>query len=155
MEKTLQEHLIKLAMTEAEKAIQTGNSPFGALLVAFDGSIIESAHNTEFSDNDPTAHAEINLIRKAVHKLKTKDLSAYYLVCNAQSCSMCFSAAIKCNIQHFIFGADSEKHMNPYLTVHDIAKFVQSEPVIFSGVMKEECWDQIQRARQNSGRTFT
>ena len=155
MDKTIQEKLMRIAMAEAEKAIQAGNSPFGALLVAPDGSVIERAYNTEWTDNDPTAHAEMNLIRKAVRMLGTTDLSPYYLVCNAQSCSMCFSAAIKCNIQNYVFGADSEGHMNPNLTVYDLAKYAQTELVIHSGVLKEQCRRQIKEARESTDRQFT
>ena len=63
------------------------------------GNIIYKAHNTSNSDIDPTAHAEINLIRTACKELNTKNLSNYILISNAWSCSMCMSASIKGKLQ--------------------------------------------------------
>lgn len=106
--------LIRHAMAEAEKAINEGNYPFGAVLAREDGAIILSAHNTQESTNDPTAHAEINLIRIFSHDHPKEKMDGLYMASNAESCSMCFSAAIKVGITHYIFGAPSEDHMDPY-----------------------------------------
>lgn len=99
MDNETKERLVRIAQEEAEKAIEEGNSPFGAVLADFDGNVIETSHNTSNTSIDPTAHAEINLIKKSVSMLKTKDLSKYFLISNAQSCSMCMSAAIKSKIK--------------------------------------------------------
>ena len=141
-------NLIKIAMDEAEKANKKGNSPFGAVLSDLDGNIIDIAHNTTNTDSDPTAHAEINLIRKVSKKIKSKNLSNYCLISNAQSCSMCFSAAIKSKIKNFIFGADSESHMNPNLNVFEVSKYSHNQLNIDTGVLKEECKSQIEQARK-------
>ncbi len=134
-------------MDEAQKACAKGNSPFGAVLADPAGTIIDTAHNTSHTDIDPTAHAEINLIRKVSRSLQTKDLSPYTLISNAQSCSMCFSAAIKANIQHFIFGADSESSMDPNLNVFEISKFSQNTLDIEISTLQAKCKEQITQAR--------
>ena len=97
--------LMREIMGEVDIAIKQGNSPFAAFLLDKDGNIKYRAHNTSNTEIDPTAHAEINLIREACKELKIKNLSEYILISNAWSCSMCFSAAIKAKISNFIFGA--------------------------------------------------
>lgn len=56
------------------------------------GKIIATAHNTVLRDRDPTAHAEINAIRRASRKLKTHDLSGCVLYATAEPCPMCLGA---------------------------------------------------------------
>lgn len=147
MDISVKEKLMRMAMDEASIAIKEGNSPFGAILTDLEGNVIEMAHNTQKTDSDPTAHAEINLIRKVTKKHRSTDLSTNILISNAQSCSMCFSAAIKAKIENFIFGAESESHMNPNLNVFEIAKFTHNELIIDSGILQLECKNQIANAR--------
>jgi len=139
MRKETKENLMRLCIKEADKATTKGNSPFGAILSDDQGKVIAKSHNTSRSEKDPIAHAEIKLIKEVSKKLKTKDLNKYILISNAQSCSMCFSAAIQANIKHFIFGADSEGHMNPDVTVFDLQKRCKYKTNIETGILKDEC----------------
>ncbi len=116
-----------------------------------EGSVINCAYNTQNTDRDPTAHAEINLIRKLAKSRSLEEFSQYYLVSNAESCSMCMSAAIKAGIWHFVFGAPSEPHMEPYLTVSDIIKFCRRDLNVTFGVKEEECRKQINKIREEQG----
>lgn len=75
--------LMREVMNEVDIAIKEGNSPFASFLLDKEGNIKYRAHNTTNIDTDPTAHAEINLIRKACKDLNTKDLSNYILISNA------------------------------------------------------------------------
>ena len=142
-------NLMRLVMKEVDIAIKEGNSPFAAFLLDKNGNILYKAHNTTNTDIDPTAHAEINLIKKACKDLKTKDLSKYILISNANSCSMCLSAAIKANIINFIYGAENESTMNPNITIYDIKNKCKNEINIISGILKDECKKQIDTARNN------
>ncbi|UCD39334.1 MAG: nucleoside deaminase [Fidelibacterota bacterium] len=65
--------------------------PFGACIVK-DNQIIATAHNTVMKDHDPTAHAEINAIRKASQVLGTYDLSGCEIYSTTEPCPMCFTA---------------------------------------------------------------
>lgn len=65
--------------------------PFGAVIVK-DGVIISEAWNTVTADNDPTAHAEMNAIRKACKYLNTFKLSGCVIYTNCEPCPMCLSA---------------------------------------------------------------
>ena len=140
-------NLMRLVMDEVDIAVSEGNSPFAAFLLDMDGNIKYKSHNTSNSDIDPTAHAEINLIRNACRDLNSKNLSDYILISNAWSCSMCFSAAIKAKITNFIFGAESEGNMNPNVTIFDIKEKCSNELNIITGILEEECKRQITDAR--------
>jgi tRNA(adenine34) deaminase len=147
MKSEIKEKLIRLAMQEAQAAADEGNYPFGAVVADSEGKVIAAAHNTQETDQDPTAHAEINLIRKLAREYEPEEFSRFYLASNAESCSMCFSAAIKAGIVHYIFGAPSEAHMEPFLTVADVAKYCRVSLDISFGVLEEECKHQIAEIR--------
>jgi len=152
MDKEKQEELMRLAMREAELAAEEGNYPFGAVMVDTEGNVLAAAHNTQVTERDPTAHAEINLIRRLAKEYDEAEFSHFTLVCNAEACSMCFSAAIKAGIRSFIFGAPSEPHMDPYLTVAEVARHSQSTLEITNGILQEKCVKQIKEIREKQGR---
>ena len=54
---------MRIAIEEAELAVAEGNYPFGTFITDVNGTVIARAHNTQNTNNDPTAHAEINIIR--------------------------------------------------------------------------------------------
>ena len=91
---------IYLAM---ETSKLTLGGPFGAVVVK-DGQIIAVASNSVLVDNDPTAHAEMNAIRKACKKLNTYDLSGCELYATGYPCPMCLSAIIWSNIKTVYYG---------------------------------------------------
>lgn len=142
------EKLMKVVIEEVDVAVEEGNSPFAAILIDTEGNIIEKAHNTAKSTCNPTAHAEINLISEACKKFNTRDLSKYFLMSNAWSCSMCMSASIKAKINNFFFGAPSEGDMNPNVTIFDIKDKTSGELNIITGILEDECKEQIEKARK-------
>jgi len=148
MNQETKEKLIRIAIAEADKAVREGNSPFGAVLADLEGNVIASAHNTTNTDIDPTAHAEINLIRKITKKLKTKNLSEYCLISNAQSCPMCFVAAIKAKISNFIYGYAEDETLTPKITVFEMNERCEQKANIESKILKDECKKQIEEARK-------
>lgn len=80
------------ACNEALDAMETNaGGPFGAAIV-HNGELIATAHNEVLETNDPTAHAEINAIRKASEKLGTHDLSECILYTTCYPCPMCMGA---------------------------------------------------------------
>jgi len=97
--------LMALAIDEARKTMnQNIGGPFGALILSKDGDILAVASNTVLGDHDPTAHAEINAIRKASKKLNTHDLSGCTLYTTAYPCPMCLGAIIWSNIKNVYYG---------------------------------------------------
>lgn len=121
-------------------------------MVDSDGLVLASARNTQVADRDPTAHAEIKLIRRLAKEYDEEQFNQFTMVSNAEACSMCFSAAVKAGIRTFIFGAPSEPHMDPYLTVAEVARHSQSQLDITYGVLGDECAQQIKEIRERQGR---
>lgn len=81
--------------------------PFGAVIVK-NGKIISRGHNTVIKSKDPTAHAEVNAIRKASEALGTHDLSGCTLYTSAEPCPMCLSAIIWANIKEVYYANTKE-----------------------------------------------
>lgn len=82
---------MKLAIELSIKNIDENGGPFGAVIVK-DGQIIARGVNRVTSNNDPTAHAEVNAIREASKKLGTFDLSGCTIYSSCEPCPMCLGA---------------------------------------------------------------
>lgn len=146
------QELIRQCQQEAEKSIQEGNPPFGCVITDLEGNVLIAAHNTQNTDNDPTAHAEILALRGLGQKLGTRYLDNHALFANAESCSMCMSASIKALITDFYFGATAETKMNPWLTAADVAAKAATPLKIHSSILAAECAEQIVRGRRTEKR---
>ena len=79
--------------------------PFGCCIVS-DERIIARAHNSVLKDKDPTAHAEINAIRKASQALNRYDLSDCIIYATTEPCPMCFSAIHWAKIPIVVYGTE-------------------------------------------------
>ena len=113
MELGIAEALVRRAMAQAALGAARGDAPFGAVLATSDGSVLLEAANAQATTGDPTAHAEIVLIRAAARELDRPMLEGLVLASNAESCSMCASALIKARVATIVFGAVHEGHMDP------------------------------------------
>lgn len=82
---------MKEAIDLSVESVRTGGGPFGAVIVK-DGKVIAKSSNSVTSDNDPTAHAEVNTIRAACKELDTFDLSGCEIYTSCEPCPMCFGA---------------------------------------------------------------
>lgn len=99
---------MKLAIDEARRTMNLNyGGPFGAAVIDKCGDVISVSSNSVLKDSDPTAHAEINAIRKACKERKTYDLSGCVLYTTAYPCPMCLSAIIWANIDKVYFGCTS------------------------------------------------
>jgi tRNA(Arg) A34 adenosine deaminase TadA len=81
--------------------------PFGAVIVK-DGQIVGEGVNTVTATNDATAHAEVNAIRNACHKLNTFDLSGCELYTSCEPCPMCWTASYWAGIKTIYYGNRAE-----------------------------------------------
>jgi len=102
------EKWMRLALEQAEKAEEEGEVPVGAILIK-DGLIIARAHNQPISTNDPTAHAEIQLLRAAGVKLKNYRLTETSLYVTLEPCAMCLGAIMHARVERIVFGAHDPK----------------------------------------------
>jgi len=99
---------MQIAYNEATHAmLHNEGGPFGAVIVK-DNKIIASAHNEVLKTKDPTAHAEINAIRKASQKLDTFNLAGTILYTTCQPCPMCLGAIFWARIDTVYYGATKE-----------------------------------------------
>lgn len=140
------EELIKECQVEASKAVTTGNKPFGCVITDNKGVIVSRAHNTQVSDTDPTAHAEVKAISQLARKLGSRHLNGYIMFANAASCSMCMCAAITARITTFYYGAPPEGRMDPWLTMEEIAAKSQLPIKIHGPILGDACAEQIAHA---------
>lgn len=95
-------------MELAKNCAEQGSShneggPFGAVITDKQGNIIAKGNNMVLKNNDPTAHAEVTVIREACKKLGTYDLSGYVLYTSCEPCPMCLSAIIWANIKEVYY----------------------------------------------------
>ncbi len=125
-----------IAFEEADLVVEKGysNRPFGAVLADKKGNIIAKAGNTTKRDNDITAHAEMNLLKKAFKKLKIVDLSEYIIVVNAEPCSMCATACIKAGIKEFYYSLPREKGCNPNLGLKEVVLKSKGKIIVEGGI---------------------
>ncbi|MFM7371298.1 MAG: nucleoside deaminase [Sphaerospermopsis kisseleviana] len=100
MNQESQEYFMSLAIEEAKK----GDAPYGAVIVK-DNQVVAVAHNTVSRDSDPSAHAEINVIRNLTAKLKNPALDGYSIYTTGEPCPMCASACVWTGISEIIYGA--------------------------------------------------
>lgn len=97
---------MKEAISEARRTMNENiGGPFGAMITK-DDKIISVSSNTVLGDNDPTAHAEINAIRKACKALNTYDLSGCTIYATGYPCPMCLSAIMWANIKDVYYGTN-------------------------------------------------
>lgn len=99
---------MKMAIGQAKNAMTAGEVPVGAVLVK-QGKLLGKAHNQPISSNDPTAHAEIQLLRLCAAKLANYRLPNTVLYVTLEPCVMCFGAMIHSRISRLVFGANDPK----------------------------------------------
>ena len=96
------------ALGEARAAATAGEVPIGAVLV-HDGKILARSGNRTIRDNDPTAHAEIIVLREAARLLGNYRLADTTLYVTIEPCSMCAGAIIQARVPRLVYGADDPK----------------------------------------------
>ena len=101
---TKDEKWMQIAIDEAKLAMKEDEIPVGSILVQNE-KIIAKAHNQPIGNNDPTAHAEIQLLRKAGKQKENYRLIGSTLYVTLEPCAMCFGAMIHARIERIVFGA--------------------------------------------------
>mmetsp|Transcript_24332 Transcript_24332/g.36505 ORF Transcript_24332/g.36505 Transcript_24332/m.36505 type:complete len:167 (+) Transcript_24332:76-576(+) len=105
-EKKNAKKFMDIAVQEAKEGVERGEGgPFGAVIVDKDGKVIARAHNMVLQTNDPTAHAEMQAIRKASSRLGRFDLSDCKIYTSCEPCVMCYGAIHWAKIPLCIYSA--------------------------------------------------
>ena len=99
---------MRLALEEARAAAAAGEVPIGAILVHGEKILARSGNRT-IRDCDPTAHAEMVVLREASRVLENYRLSETTLYVTIEPCSMCAGAMIQARVSHLVYGADDPK----------------------------------------------
>ena len=132
------EQWMKIAIDEAHLAIDENEIPVGAVLVK-DNKLIARAHNRPIINSDPTAHAEIEVIRKAGKKLLNYRLPKTTLYVTLEPCAMCIGAIIHARIERVVFGASDPKSGVCGSCMHlNEEKIFNHKISITGGVLEEE-----------------
>lgn len=100
------EELMRRAIAVSENSVRNGGGPFGAVIASKDGEVIAEASNSVTIDHDPTAHAEVNCIRKATAKLGTFDLAGYDIYTSCEPCPMCLGAIYWAHLDKIYYAND-------------------------------------------------
>ena len=98
-----------LALAEAEAAGARGEVPVGAVLVDREGRVLAAAGNRVEADRDPTAHAEMLVLRAGAALLGTKHLAECDLYATLEPCAMCAAAIALARLRRLYFGAYDPK----------------------------------------------
>ena len=139
------EALMDLALAQARQAEEAGEVPVGALLLDRAGEIVASGFNQPISLNDPTAHAEIVVLREASRKIANYRLPGTTLIVTVEPCLMCAGALINARVARVVYGAREPKWgaMESLLSVEDLALNHQIDVV--HGVREQECGEILRR----------
>jgi tRNA(Arg) A34 adenosine deaminase TadA len=101
---------LKLAVGQAEKSVQQGGFPAGAVIVK-DGKILAAGISIGAALFDPSAHAETSSIRAACKLLQSSNLAGSTLYCSMEPCLMCFSCANWANITRIVYACKRTAEM--------------------------------------------
>jgi tRNA(adenine34) deaminase len=96
------------ALREAQRALEAGEVPIGAVVVLED-KIVGRGSNRNINDSDPTAHAEIIALRKAGAAIGNHRLGDCELFATIEPCPMCAGAMVHARLKRVIYGADDPK----------------------------------------------
>ncbi len=102
------EYFMRLALREAERALEHDDVPVGAV-VARGGEVIGAGHNERQLRQDPTAHAEILALREAARSAGTWRLNADVLYVTLEPCAMCAGAMVLARVPRVVYGAVDPK----------------------------------------------
>jgi tRNA(adenine34) deaminase len=134
------EKWIRNALKSAGEAAALGEVPIGACLVDDTGVMIAAASNRTITDNDPTAHAEILVLRQAASALGNYRLTGTTMYSTIEPCVMCAGALVNARVKRLVFGA----HDARFGAVETLFRLCDSESLnhrieITSGVLADEC----------------
>ena len=107
-EATSDELLMEEALRSAQRALDAGEVPVGAVVVC-DGKIVGRGGNRNLTDSDPTAHAEIVALREAGAALGNHRLEGCELFATIEPCAMCAGALVHARLRRLVYGADDLK----------------------------------------------
>ena len=131
---------MRLALTEAEAALATGDVPVGAVVLAPGGDVIGRGRNLREATHDPTGHAEVVAMREAALSRGEWRLDDCTLVVTLEPCTMCAGALVLARVARVVFGAWDPK-AGAVGSLWDVVRDrrLNHRPEVVSGVLADEC----------------
>ncbi len=139
------EQFMRLALAEAQKAMEAGEVPVGAVVVR-GGEVIASAHNAPVGLSDPSAHAEVLALRRAAAAAGNYRLAGTTLYVTIEPCLMCAGAIVHARVSRLVFGATDPKGgaaVSLYRVLEDDRLNHRVE--VAGGVLAAECGEILSR----------
>jgi tRNA(adenine34) deaminase len=135
------EYFMRLALREAERALEHDDVPIGAVLVR-EGEVIAAARNERELRGDPTAHAEVLALREASARLGTWRLLDTALYVTLEPCAMCAGAIVLGRVPRVIYAADDPKAGAAGSVLDVLAEpRLNHRPVVARGLLADEASD--------------
>lgn len=135
---------MKLALAEADRAAKAGDVPVGAVIVDEEGDLLSEGRNRREADGDPTAHAEVDALRRAAKRLGHWRIEGTLYV-TLEPCLMCAGALLNARIKRVVYGATDPKAgatESLYSVGNDERLNHQFEWT--SGILREEAVERLQ-----------
>jgi tRNA(adenine34) deaminase len=136
---------MEAALRLARAASVREEVPIGAVVMS-DGEILAEAHNETIDRRDPTAHAEMLALQRALHRLGVDRLPLATLYVTLEPCAQCAGALVLSKIGRLVFGAyDARCGMAG--SVYDLVRHpgLNHRPEVLGGLMAEECGELLKR----------
>ena len=131
--------MMGLAIAQARLGEEAHEVPIGAVLLDASGAVLASGFNQPISSSDPTAHAEVVVLREAARKLANYRLPGTTLVVTVEPCLMCAGALVNARVGRVVYGAREPKWgaVESLLRLESVALNHRIE--VISGVREKEC----------------
>lgn len=131
---------MRLALAQADLAAASGEVPVGAVMLSSQGEVIASGHNTREAGHDPTAHAEMLVIRAAARRAGGWRLDGHVLVVTLEPCTMCAGAIYAARLATLVFGA-ADPRAGAVGSLWDVLRDPRQSPwpEVIGGVLDEQC----------------
>ena len=132
------EYYMRLALREAERALDHDDVPIGAVIV-HDGEVIAAARNERELRRDPTAHAELLALREAAARLDSWRLLDTVLYVTLEPCAMCAGAIVLARVPRVVYGTDDPKAGAAGSVLDVLAEpRLNHRPAVARGLLAEE-----------------
>jgi tRNA(adenine34) deaminase len=139
MQAALDRQFMQQAIEQAQLAAIAGEVPVGAVLVR-DGQVISKAFNKPITNHDPSAHAEMLVLRQAALAEQNYRLPGTTLYVTLEPCAMCAGAMLHARVDRIVFGAPDPKTGAASSVVDLFAiKQINHQTSIEGGIMGDEC----------------
>ncbi|HYP43842.1 MAG TPA: tRNA adenosine(34) deaminase TadA [Propionibacteriaceae bacterium] len=128
------------AMNQARRAGSAGDVPVGAVLLGSDGAVVAAAGNEREQTGDPTAHAEILVLRAAATAPGSWRLASHTLVVTLEPCTMCAGALVLARVGRLVFGAYDPK-AGAVASLWDVVRDsrLNHRVEVTGGILADEC----------------